>query len=291
MQKVKNNMASKNKKKFISGFDHKKQRARSSASKKPGKRLDHQDNNDDSVLLVKGRHEVLNALESRQKIETVFVSASVNSNIEAQIRAAAKAEGILVKELPLEVFSAKFGTKCQGVVAVQGAFEYSDFEELIKYSSGRRQVLVALNQVEDARNLGAIVRTVEAAGCDGIVIPKHRAAGMTEWAVRTAQGAASYLKVSRVTNMADAIARCKTAGFWAVGLDAAAKARYCDVVYNRPILLVAGGENVGLGERVRKSCDELISLPLSGKVTSLNVSVSTAIALFEICRQKDFFSK
>ncbi|MFZ5952073.1 MAG: 23S rRNA (guanosine(2251)-2'-O)-methyltransferase RlmB, partial [Candidatus Rifleibacteriota bacterium] len=118
-----------------------------------------------------------------------------------------------------------------------------------------------------------------------------RSAGMTEWAVRTAQGAAAHLPVARVTNIADALVTLKDAGFWVVGLDGEAEKLFCEAVYKGPVVLVAGGEDAGLGDRVKKSCDELVSIPLRGHTSSLNVSVSTAVALFEICRQKQFFQK
>lgn len=244
-----------------------------------------------TTLIIKGRHEVLNALEGKEKIETVYISSSVKGPVPAKLRELASAAGVPVKELNAENFERKFGEKSQGIAAVAGAFAYSELNAIIDRALAGNQVLVALNQVEDARNLGAIVRTVEASGCSGVIIPKHRAAGMTEWAVRTAQGAAAHLPVARVTNLGDAIKTLQEKGFWVIGLDETAEKNFTEIVYNGPILLVAGGEDAGLGDRVKKSCDQLVSIPLRGKTTSLNVSVSTAVVLYEICRQKDFFSK
>ncbi len=242
-------------------------------------------------LVIKGRHEVLSALEAGQKLETIFLSSGFKGPILARVKELASAAKIPVKELNSEVFGKKFGDKSQGIAAMAGAFDYAELDDLIKKALAHSQVLVALNQVEDPRNLGAIVRSVEAAGCDGVIIAKHRSAGMTEWAIRTAQGAAAHLPVARVTNIADSIEKMKEAGFWVVGLDGTAKKVFTDAVYKGPILLVAGGEDAGLGERVKKCCDELVAIPLCGKTSSLNVSVSTAVVLFEICRQKDFFQK
>ncbi|GAB4277649.1 MAG: hypothetical protein Kow0029_20480 [Candidatus Rifleibacteriota bacterium] len=250
---------------------------------------DHHEHHDDGRLLIKGRHEVLNALEAGERLETIFISSGVHGSIAGLLREKASSAQITIKELSSETFERKFGKKSQGVVAVAGVFSYADFEDIVDRALAGSQVLVALNQVEDPRNLGAIVRTVEASGCSGVIIPKNRAAGMTEWAIRTAQGAAAYLPVCRVTNLADSIRKIKEKGFWVVGLDGAAEKKFTDAVYNGPVLLVAGGEDAGLGERVKNSCDELVAIPLLGKTASLNVSVSTAIVLFEICRQKDFF--
>jgi len=228
---------------------------------------------------------------ARQRLETIFLSSGLKGPVVAKIHEMASSAGVPVKELNAEIFGKKFGDKSQGVAATAGAFTYCELEWLSERALAGSQVIVALNQVEDPRNLGAIVRTVEAAGCAGVIIAKHRSAGMTEWAVRTAQGAAAHLPVARVTNIADAIGKLKEEGFWVVGLDGAADKIFTAAVYNGPILLVAGGEDAGLGERVKKCCDELVAIPLCGKTSSLNVSVSTAVVLFEICRQKDFFQK
>lgn len=244
-----------------------------------------------TTLFIKGRHEVLNALESKEKVEAVYISSSVKGPVPAKLRELASQAGIPVKELKPDLFERKFGEKSQGIAAIAGAFAYSDLGVLIDKALAGNQVLVALNQIEDARNLGAIVRTVEASGCSGVIIQKHRSVGMTEWAIRTAQGAAAHLPVARVTNLGDSIKLLKDKGFWVIGLDEDSAKKFTEVVYSGPIVLVAGGEDAGLGDRVRKSCDDLVSIPLRGKTTSLNVSVSTAVVLYEICRQKDFFSK
>ena len=242
-------------------------------------------------LVFKGRHEVLQALDSEQKLETVFLSSSIKGPIALKIKEAANRRNVPLKELAQDLFKKKFGEDSQGVLAVGGQYEYIPFEDLIEKSNEGAGVLVALNRVEDPRNLGAIIRTVEASGCDGIIIPKHRAAGINEWAIRTAQGAASILPVSRVTNLADSLESLKKEGYWVIGLDGAGEKTYSDVVYSGKIVLVAGGEDAGIGERIKKVADDVVNIPLNGKTTSLNVSVSTAIVLYEVLRQKSFLKK
>ncbi len=246
---------------------------------------------EDDKVILKGRHEVLQALKSEQTIETVFVNSTMKSPLLIELREMAKGRNIPFKELSGDVFKKKFGTDSQGVVAIGGAFDYCTLEELVNISNEGAGVIIALNCVEDARNLGAIVRTVEASGCDGIIIPKLRSAGMTEWAIRTAQGAASILPVARVTNLGDSIEKVKKAGFWAVGLDGDADKDYTSLRYSGKIVLIAGGEDTGIGPRIKKVCDDVVAIPLNGKTSSLNVSVSTAVVLYEILRQKDFFKK
>lgn len=247
-------------------------------------------NSDSEQLCLKGRHEVVQALESGQTLDAVYISSSVRGPVVSQIRELASSSSIPVKEMSSELFERKFGEKTQGIAAIAGAFKYSSLEELIEKANKGHQVLVALNQVEDARNLGAIVRTVECMGCDGVIIPKHRSAAMTEWAIRTAQGAAAWLPVARVNNLGDALEDLKEAGYWIAGLDGSGKRQVKDLNYkDTKVVLVAGGEDIGLGERVKKVCDDVVMIPMNGKTTSLNVSVSVAMALYEILRQKNFF--
>ncbi len=246
---------------------------------------------EDERLVIKGRHEVVQALESTQNVESVVISTAVKGPIGGQVRELAAARHVPVKEMNPDLFELKFGEKSQGIVALGGAFAYCTLEDLVARLQPGRRILVALNHIEDPRNLGAIVRTVEASGCGGVLIPKHRAAGMTEWAMRTAQGAASHLSVARVNNMGSALEQLKGMGFWVVGLDGKAEKKYDEVMYNSDVVLVAGGEDAGLGERIQRVCDDLVMIPLSGRTPSLNVSVSTGIVLYEILRQKQFFQK
>ncbi|MBI3038997.1 RNA methyltransferase [bacterium] len=146
-------------------------------------------------------------------------------------------------------------------------------------------VVVALNHVEDPRNLGAVVRTSEALGVRGVIIPKQRAAGMTQWAIQSSCGAAKLIPIARVTNIAETLNHFKAKGFWVIGLSESAPIPYFSKTYEGKFVVVAGGENVGLGTRVKDCCDDLVSIPMLGKTPSLNLSVSVAIVLAEIFRK------
>src|SRR3989441_8672727 len=139
---------------------------------------------------------------------------------------------------------------------------------------------------EDPQNLGAIVRTALAAGADGVVIPERRAAGLTESVARASAGALAHLPVSRVTNLARAIEEMKEAGYWLVGLDERAERTYTEVDLTGPVGIVLGGEGKGLHELTRKRCDFLVSIPTTGPVRALNVSVAAGVVLFEAVRQR-----
>ena len=249
------------------------------------------DEKEPEQLYLKGRHEVMQALESGQNLDVIYISSGVRGPIVSEIKTLASASSVVMKEMSSELFEKKFGEKTQGIAALTAAFNYSSLEGLISKAENGHKVIVALNQVEDPRNLGAIVRTAECMGCDGIIIPKHRSASMTEWAIRTAQGAASWLSVARVNNISDAIEELKKLGYWATGLDGSSEKQLKNVNFaDSKVVLVAGGEDAGLGDRLKKVCDNLVMIPMSGKTASLNVSVSVAMALYEITRQRNFFN-
>lgn len=173
----------------------------------------------------------------------------------------------------------------QGVVAFAASRAAVELEDLLANADARR-MLVLLDGVEDPHNLGAIVRTALAAGAAGIVIPERRSAGLTDTVARVSAGALAHLPVARVKNLARAVEQLKEANFWIVGLDEHAEKSYTDVDYKGRVAIVMGSEGAGLHELVRKRCDFVVSIPTSGPVDSLNVSVAAGVVLFEAVRQR-----
>jgi 23S rRNA (guanosine2251-2'-O)-methyltransferase len=151
---------------------------------------------------------------------------------------------------------------------------------------GSKGLIVLLDGVEDPHNLGAVIRTALAAGAHGVVIPERRAAGLTDTVARASAGALSHLSVAKVTNLVRTMEELKEAGYWLVGLDEEADKSYTQVDYTSPVGIVLGGEGKGLHELTRKRCDFVVSLPTSGPVKSLNVSVAAGVVLFEVLRQR-----
>jgi 23S rRNA (guanosine2251-2'-O)-methyltransferase len=147
-------------------------------------------------------------------------------------------------------------------------------------------LIVLLDGVEDPHNLGAIIRTALAAGAHGVVIPERRAAGLTDTVARASAGAIAHLPVAKVTNLARTMEELKEAGYWLAGLDERADKTYTQADYTSPMGIVLGGEGQGLHELTRKRCDFLVSLPTTGPVKSLNVSVAAGVVLFEVLRQR-----
>ena len=174
----------------------------------------------------------------------------------------------------------------QGVVAVTSAKQYSDLDDLVGAKRGQYSLVVVLDGVEDPHNLGAILRTADAAGADGIVIPERRAASVTGTVTKASAGASEHLPIAKVTNIARTVEELKERNLWTVGLDERSSQTYDALDYNMDCALVLGAEGKGLHDLVKRKCDFLVSIPMLGKVSSLNVSVAAAVVLYEIVRQR-----
>src|SRR5258707_2723292 len=174
----------------------------------------------------------------------------------------------------------------QGVVAVTSSKQYADLDDVIAAKRGEYSLIVVLDGVEDPHNLGAILRTADAAGADGVVIPERRAAGITGTVTKSSAGASEHLPVAKVTNIARTLEELKTKELWIVGLDERGKQRYDEVDYKMNCAVVLGSEGKGLHDLVGRKCDFLVSIPMLGKVPSLNVSVAAGGGPFLIMRSR-----
>jgi 23S rRNA (guanosine2251-2'-O)-methyltransferase len=174
----------------------------------------------------------------------------------------------------------------QGVVAVTSAKQYNDLDDVVSAKRGQYSLVVVLDGVEDPHNLGAILRTADAAGADGVVIPERRAAGVTGTVTKASAGASEHLPIAKVTNIARTVEELKDHNIWTVGLDEHGKQSYDALDYKMDCAVVLGAEGKGLHDLVKKKCDFLVSIPMQGKVPSLNVSVAAAVVLYEIVRQR-----
>jgi 23S rRNA (guanosine2251-2'-O)-methyltransferase len=173
----------------------------------------------------------------------------------------------------------------QGIAALAAAKPALELEDLLA-AKNPQGLLVLLDGIEDPHNLGAVVRTSLAAGANGVVIPERRAAGLTDTVERASAGALAHLPVARVKNLVRAMEEMKEAGYWLIGLDERAEKKYTEADFSGQVGIVLGGEGEGLHELTRKRCDFLVSIPTSGPVRSLNVSVAAGVVLFEVVRQR-----
>src|SRR6266581_5652423 len=174
----------------------------------------------------------------------------------------------------------------QGVVAVTTSKQYSDLDDVIAAKRGQYSLIVLLDGVEDPHNLGAILRTADAAGADGVVIPERRAVGVTGTVAKVSAGASEHLPIAKVTNIARTLEELKSTNLWIVGLDERGTQAYDSVDYKMDCAIALGAEDKGLHDLVRKRCDFIVSIPMLGKVPSLNVSVAAGIVLYEVVRQR-----
>jgi len=237
-----------------------------------------------------GIHAVREALQAGRALERIVIARGRHGERIEELVQLARARGVPVRfEDRKRVDRLAETREHQGVVALAAARQTLGLEGLLRRSAQQARqkgLLVLLDGIEDPHNLGAIVRTALAAGADGVVIPERRAAGLTESVERASAGALAHLPVARVTNLARAMEELKAAGYWLVGLDERAEKIYTEADLSGPVAIVLGGEGRGLHELVRKHCDFLVSIPTTGPVRSLNVSVAAGVVLFEAVRQR-----
>lgn len=241
---------------------------------------------DDNTLIC-GRNPVMEALKSEATIDTVYINGE--GGILGKIRSMAKRSGAVVKDVSSQKLDQMTnGAAHQGVAAAMACARYVSIEDILEASErkGTPPFIIICDEIEDPHNLGAIIRTAEAAGADGIIIPKRRSASLNATVHKTSAGAASWLPVARVSNLAAAIDRLKDSGVWIYGTDASGES-YDGVDLRGSIALVIGSEGFGMGRLIREKCDFLLKLPMNGKITSLNASVAAGIFMYEAVRQRN----
>ncbi|HEU4962511.1 MAG TPA: 23S rRNA (guanosine(2251)-2'-O)-methyltransferase RlmB [Bacilli bacterium] len=238
---------------------------------------------------VEGRHPVMEALKAKRTINKILVAEGAIGGSMNDILHAAREANIIVQSVPkAKLDQISEGRNHQGVIAYIAAKDYVELDEIIEAAnkSPRPGLIVVLDEVEDPHNLGSILRSADAAGAHGVVIPKRRAVPLTAIVAKASAGAIEHVPVARVTNISQALQELKKAGFWVVGTDVEGKSMYTQVDMTGPIVLVTGNEGKGLGDAVKKHCDYLTRLPMIGEVQSLNAGVATGIMLYETVRQR-----
>ncbi|HEX6280373.1 MAG TPA: 23S rRNA (guanosine(2251)-2'-O)-methyltransferase RlmB [Pyrinomonadaceae bacterium] len=232
---------------------------------------------------------VLEALRSGNgRIEKILIAEGVREHRLSEVYALAREQRIIVETVPRERLerSVEPGANHQGVIAIAAAADYVDPDEILEKASDPA-LFVILDGVEDPRNLGAILRTVECAGADGVFIPERRAVGLTETVAKSSAGAIEHVKVAKVGNLNRFIEDLKDRNIWIVGTSGEATMSYTEWDWTTPTALVLGAEGSGLHRLVAENCDELVKIPMYGMINSLNVSVAAGVVLFEARRQRD----
>lgn len=234
-----------------------------------------------------GRNPVIEALKSGRQLDTIYVNSEAGGSIGLICRMAGE-KNIVVKQVSdAKLTAMSGGASHQGVIASGACAEYVSVEDILAVSrqKGTDPFIIVCDEIEDPHNLGAIIRTAEAAGADGIIIPKRRSASLNQTVYKTSAGAASWLPVARVSNIPAALDTLKKNGIWVYGTDAKGE-DYTKTDMTGAIALVIGSEGFGMGRLVEEKCDFLVKLPMYGKITSLNASVAAGIFMYEAVRQK-----
>lgn len=243
-------------------------------------------NNKDLII---GRNAVKEALNSSKEIDKLMISNGEKNSTLLEIISRAKSNGIVVKEVAknkLDFISG--GANHQGVIAFIPAHSYSTIDDMFKLAEDRNEspFFIIADNIEDPHNLGAMIRTAECVGAHGLIIPKRRNASLSFSVSKSSAGAIEYLPVARVTNIARTITDLQSKGVWVFGADMNGNGyKSCD--FSGPIALVFGNEGKGLSRLVKDKCDDIVSLPMKGQISSLNVSVSAGVLMYEALYQRE----
>lgn len=238
--------------------------------------------------IICGRNPVLEAVRSGREIDRLLVAHGVSGGSVTAIIAKCRAKGVLIKEVsPQKLDYYCGGANHQGVAVMFASQEYATVEDILNKAKEKNEkpFIIICDELEDPHNLGAIIRTAEATGVHGIIIPKRRSASLNATVAKAACGALEYMPVARVTNIANTIDDLKNQGVWVFGADMDGE-DYTNTDFNVPAALVIGNEGSGIGALTAKKCDAIVSLPMCGKINSLNASVAAGILMYEVLRRR-----
>ena len=237
---------------------------------------------------LEGRNAVLEAIKAGRTIDKIYIQDGLRDNVISQIISKVKGTGAVISFVKKERLNDMSETgHHQGVIAQTTSYEYSDIEDIFALAKQKHEppFIIILDEIEDPHNLGAIIRTANIAGAHGVIIPKHRATGLTATVVRASAGAINFTPVVKVTNISKTIDELKNRGLWFACADMSGEVMYnCNLT--GAIGLVIGNEGSGVSRLVKEKCDYIISIPMKGDIESLNASVATGILAYEIVRQR-----
>jgi len=236
-----------------------------------------------------GRNPVLEALKSDRDINKIWIAEGSQKGSMGQIIELAKSKKVMTQIVPKKKIDAMVDGIHQGVVAAVAAYQYAELDDLFALAEKRNEApfFLILDELEDPHNLGSIMRTADATGAHGIIIPKRRAVGLTATVAKASTGAIEYIPVARVTNLSRTVEELKERGLWIVGTDAKGSDDYRNLDGQMPIGIIIGSEGRGMSRILKEKCDFLIHMPMVGKVTSLNASVAASLLMYEVYRKRN----
>lgn len=237
--------------------------------------------------MIAGKNPVLEALRSGREINKLWIAEGVKKTGVQELMDLAKEQGVLVQFVPKQKVD-KLAENHQGIVASVAAYDYAELDDLFNAAKAKNEdpFFLILDELEDPHNLGSIMRTADAIGVHGIIIPKRRAVGLTAVVAKASTGAIEHVPVVRVTNLAQTVDELKDRGVWIAGTDAKGSADYRKMDATLPLALIIGSEGKGMSRLLKDKCDFLYHLPMVGHVTSLNASVAAALLMYEVYRKR-----
>ena len=238
--------------------------------------------------LIAGRNAVMKKKKNGSRIDTVYIARGATGGSIGKIVAMAREGGYPVKEVSSEKLDEMSpSVPHQGVAVSLSAVEYAEVSDILDRAvqAGHSPFIIIADEVEDPHNLGALIRTAETAGADGVIIPKRRNVGLTPAVFKTSAGAAAHLPVARVANLASTVDELKSQGIWVYGADMDGQ-NWCQTDFSGGVALIVGSEGKGISRLLRDKCDVMVSLPMQGEITSLNASVAGGIIMYEVARQR-----
>lgn len=239
--------------------------------------------------IIIGRNPVMEALKSGRTIHKILLSEQVNPNIRKKIQQMSKQANAVVQQVPKHKLNQMTKGNHQGIIAYVASYHYAQLDDLFAIAKEREEApfFIILDELEDPHNLGSILRTADATGAHGVIIPKRRAVGLTATVAKTSAGAIEYIPVVRVTNIAQTIDMLKEQNIWVIGTAGETKEDYRSIDGKLPLAIVIGNEGKGISRLVKKKCDWLVNLPMVGQVSSLNASVACSLLLYEVFRHRN----
>lgn len=252
-------------------------------------RQQHREQNSPADGIIEGRNAVIEALRAGTAVDKVYIAKGETDATLGHIASTARGKGIVVVEADRRKLDAMSVTHShQGVIAVAAVREYASVSDILQSArdKGEAPLVVVCDELSDPHNLGAVIRTAEAAGAHGVIIPKRRSAGLTAIVAKTSAGAVSYLPVARVANLTALLKELKEEGLWVFGTAADGSTSLYQADLKGSAAIVIGSEGNGMSRLVREQCDFLVSIPMRGQVNSLNASAAAAVVLYEAVRQR-----
>lgn len=238
--------------------------------------------------LIGGKNPVVEALRSGRELNKIWIAEGLNKKSIGEILSLAKQSGIIVQAVPKQKLDGMLDVNHQGIIASVAAYSYAELDDLFAIARNRSEdpFFLILDELEDPHNLGSILRTADASGVHGIIIPKRRSVGLTGVVAKASTGAIEHIPVVRVNNLSQTVEELKKAGVWIAGTDAQGSQDYRSMDATLPLAIIIGSEGKGMSRILKEKCDFLYHLPMVGHVTSLNASVAASLLMYEVLRKR-----